>query len=39
MLGNDEFYWFTLEAASADDIHEMSLAEVERFGLLTSPPQ
>lgn len=29
------FYWFTLTAAPADDIHWMTPAELERFGVLT----
>ena len=36
MLGDDAFYWFTLEAAPADDIHEMTAAEIARFGILTA---
>ena len=39
MLGDDAFYWFTLEAAPADDIHEMSAAEIQRYRLLTLPPE
>lgn len=35
MLGTDEFYWFTIEAAPADGIYPMTNAEIERFGLLT----
>ena len=31
----EEFYWYTLEAASADDIHWMTSAEVEHYGMLT----
>lgn len=30
-----EFYFFTINAASADDIHNMTEAEVEKFGLRT----
>ena len=37
MLGDDAFYWFTLEAAPADGMYEMSLQEIDRFGLLTEP--
>jgi len=37
MLGSEEFYWFTLSAAPADSIHEMSHAEIKKFKLLTSP--
>lgn len=35
MLGDDAFYWFTIYAAPADGIHEMSAIEIERFKLLT----
>ena len=35
MLGSDAFYWFTLQAAPSDGIHEMTAAEIARFGLLT----
>lgn len=35
MLGRDEFYWFTLEAAPADDIHIMSASEIKKYRLLT----
>ena len=37
MLGADDFYWYTLQAAPADGIHEMSEAEIARYGLLTRP--
>ncbi len=37
MLGSDEFYWFTIEAAPADGIHEMTNEEIVTYGLLTSP--
>jgi len=30
-----EFYWFTLEAASADSIHWMARDELDDYGLLT----
>lgn len=33
----ERFYWFTLEAASAEDIHWMSDAELARFGFGTTP--
>lgn len=29
-----QFYWFTLEAASAEDIHWMSAAEIENYNVL-----
>lgn len=35
MLGNDAFYWFTIYAAPADDIYEMTDAEIRQYGLLT----
>ncbi len=34
----EDFYWFTLEAAPADELHWMSPEEIARFGLLTAPP-
>ena len=37
MLGNDEFYWFTIYAAPADGIYEMKEAEIVQYGLLTEP--
>ena len=37
MLGSDAFYWFTLQAAPSDGIHEMTAAEIARFGVLTRP--
>lgn len=35
MLGSDAFYWFTLQAAPSTGIHEMTAAEIARFGLIT----
>lgn len=35
MLGDDAFYWFTIYAAPADDIHEMTAAEITKYKLLT----
>ena len=35
MLGHDAFYWFTIDAAPADDIHKMSKSEIRKYGLLT----
>jgi hypothetical protein len=35
MLGKDDFYWYTLEAASADDMHYMSLDEIKYYNLYT----
>ena len=32
-----DFYWFTLQAADADNIYFMSVDEIRRFGLLTEP--
>jgi len=37
MLGSDAFYWFTLRAAPSSRIHEMTAAEIRRYGLLTRP--
>ena len=36
----ESFYWYTLEAAPADDIHWMNDEELTRFGMLTNdaPP-
>jgi len=34
MLGQDDFYWFTIAAAPADGIHVMSAEEIARYGLL-----
>lgn len=33
----EDFYWFTLDAAPADDMHYMTDAEIAEFGLLTAP--
>ncbi len=33
-----EFYWYTLEAAPADDIHWMTEEEIERFAVATERP-
>lgn len=35
MLGDESFYWFTINAAPADGIHLLSPREIRRFGLLT----
>ena len=32
---SDQFYWFTLEAASSDDIHEMTHEEMIAYGLIS----
>lgn len=37
MLGSAAFYWFTLQAAPSSGIHEMTQAEINRYGLLTQP--
>jgi len=37
MVGSDDFYWFTIEAAPASSIYEMTNDEIVRFGLLTAP--
>ena len=39
MLGADAFYWFTIYAAPADDMHWMTAAEITTYGLLTAPVQ
>lgn len=39
MLGQDDFYWFTIYAAPADDIYVMSEDEIISYGLLTQPIQ
>lgn len=39
MLGDDEFYWYTIYAAPADDIYYMTNKEITQFGLLTEPIQ
>jgi hypothetical protein len=33
----EDFYWYTLEVASAAGIHWMSPADINRFGLTTTP--
>ena len=35
----DDFYWFTLEAASADDIHWMTQEELQKYGCIVEPMQ
>ena len=37
MLGHEKFYWFTIQAADADNIYWMSDAELDRFQLATQP--
>ena len=37
MLGADDFYWFTIEAAPAAGLHWMTPGEIAGFGLLTEP--
>ena len=32
-----EFYWYTLTAAPAEDIHWMTEDEIERYGFVTTP--
>ena len=31
----EDFYWFTLNAADADDIHWMTRTEMKRYKMLT----
>ncbi len=35
MLGDDAFYWFTIQAAPADDIYIMNADEILEYGLVT----
>ena len=35
MLGLDDFYWFTIYAAPASDIHIMTVDEINQYGLAT----
>ena len=35
MLGREDFYWFTVDSAPAEGMHNMTVAEIEYFGLLT----
>jgi hypothetical protein len=37
MLGEDDFYWFTIYAAPAGEIYEMTEEEIEKYKLLTKP--
>ncbi|WP_051251787.1 hypothetical protein [Psychrilyobacter atlanticus] len=37
MLGSDDFYWFTIYAATADSIHQMTEEEITKYRLLTQP--
>ncbi len=37
MLGGDEFYWFTIYAAPADDILVMTGEQIVEYGLVTGP--
>jgi len=37
MLWKDDFYWFTIYAAPANGIYEMSEEEIKKYGLLTKP--
>ena len=34
---NEDFYWYTIEAATADDIHWMTAAERIEYGITTRP--
>jgi beta-lactamase class D len=36
MLGDDAFYWFTIDAASADSIYWMKADEIARFNIITA---
>lgn len=35
MLGQDDFYWYTIYAASADDIYYMTLEEMNKYKIIT----
>lgn len=35
---NEEFYWFTLKAASSNDMHYMTLEELKRFAIVPDAP-
>jgi len=37
MMGSDDFYWYTIEVAAADEIHWMDGAEIQQHKLLTKP--
>ncbi len=37
MLGSDDFYWLTLQAAPSEDMHMMTWDELARFGMFTAP--
>lgn len=37
MVGSDDFYWYTIEVAAADEIHWMDSVEIEHHELLTKP--
>lgn len=37
MLGNDAFYWYTVEAAPADGMHFMTHEEIEAYNMITEP--
>ena len=35
MIGDDSFYWFTIEAAPFDSILEMTAEDIKKYGLIT----
>ncbi|WFD10569.1 hypothetical protein [Tepidibacter hydrothermalis] len=37
MLGTDDFYWYTIYAAPADDIYNMKNEEILKYNMLTEP--
>ena len=37
LVGAFGFYWFSLQAAPSDGIHEMTPGELSRYGVLTRP--
>ncbi len=37
MLGVDDFYWYTIYSASANDIYYMTNEEVKKYNMVTEP--
>lgn len=35
MLGKDDFYWYTIYSAPAEDIHYMTSSEIEKYNMVT----
>jgi hypothetical protein len=36
MLGTNDFYWFTIYAAEAEDIHEMTTSEIKKYNIINT---